>query len=100
LNLLGDVPLVAGCAISIVDVLFILLFYKPKGGMKALRTFELFIALLVFGVVACFCYELSLIEDTSVGEVFRGYVPSSALVKPKGSVQIFISSHHLHPEIL
>jgi metal iron transporter len=80
----GRIPLVAGCAISIVDVLFILLFYNPRGTMKALRGFEIFIMCLVLGVVVCFCIELSLIKDTGVGEVFRGYLPSSAIVKPKG----------------
>jgi metal iron transporter len=80
LNILIKVPLVAGCAISIVDVLIILIFYSPSGSMRALRGFEFFVALLVLGVVICFCFELSKIH-ASVGEVFHGYVPSSTLVK-------------------
>lgn len=48
--------------------------------MRALRGFEFFVALLVLGVVVCFCFELSKIH-ASVGEVFHGYVPSSTLVK-------------------
>ncbi|KAG9197640.1 hypothetical protein G6514_001208 [Epicoccum nigrum] len=80
LNILIKVPLVAGCALSIVDVLIILLFYSPSGTMRALRGFEFFVALLVLGVVVCFCFELSKIH-ASVGEVFHGYVPSSTLVK-------------------
>ncbi|EMC98358.1 hypothetical protein BAUCODRAFT_422789 [Baudoinia panamericana UAMH 10762] len=90
LNLLsnGKLPLVAGCAISIVDVLFILLFYRPNdGSMRALRAFEIFVMLLVLGVVVCFCVQLSLIRDTSVVEVFRGYLPSSALVQGQGLYQ-------------
>lgn len=86
----GHIPLVAGCAISIVDVLFILLFYHPSssgGSMRALRSFEIFVALLVLGVVVCFCFQLSLIEGVSVREVFRGYAPSSALVQGKGLYQ-------------
>jgi len=55
--------------------------------MRALRAFEFFVILLVLGVVICFCYELSKIQDTRVGEVFRGYLPSSAIVKPKGLYQ-------------
>ncbi|EOD45394.1 putative transporter protein smf2 protein [Neofusicoccum parvum UCRNP2] len=47
LNVLGNVPLVAGCAISIVDVLIILLFYNPSGSTKAVRMFEYFVMLLV-----------------------------------------------------
>lgn len=84
LNLLLNIPLVAGCAISIVDVLAILFFYKPSGSMRGLRAFEIFVMLLVLGVVICFCFQLSLIKNTSVGEVFRGYLPSSAIVQPQG----------------
>ena len=85
LNLLLNVPLVAGCAISIVDVLVILAFYRPNGSIRGLRLFELFVALLVLGVVVCFCYQLSLIGDRATArEVFRGYAPSSALVEGKG----------------
>jgi metal iron transporter len=88
LNVLLNVPLVAGCAISIVDVLIILFFYSPSGmSMRALRAFELFVALLVLGVVVCFCYQLSLIENVEVREVFRGYLPSSALTESKGLYQ-------------
>lgn len=88
LNVLLNIPLVAGCAISIVDVLVILFFYNPSGmSMRALRFFELFVALLVLGVVVCFCYQLSLVQNVGVGEVFRGYLPSSAIVESKGLYQ-------------
>ena len=39
---------------------------------------------LVLGVVVCFCIQLSYIRDTSVGEVFKGYLPSSAVVEGDG----------------
>lgn len=84
LNLLFHIPLVAGCIISILDVLIILFFYRPGKSIKAVRAFEMFVLVLVLGVVVCFCYQLSLIEDTSVAEVFRGYLPSSALVQSQG----------------
>lgn len=90
LNLLCPrIPLVAGCAISIVDVLFILIFYRPDGAsMRALRIFECGVMLLVLGVVVCFCFQLSLLPATvSAGEVFKGYLPSSALVEGKGLYQ-------------
>ncbi|TVY53070.1 Manganese transporter SMF1 [Lachnellula cervina] len=85
--LIPQIPLVAGCALSIVDVLLILLFYTPNGSMKGLRAFEIFVMFLVLGVVICFCIQLSLIKDTSVGEVFRGYIPSSAIVQSQGLYQ-------------
>jgi metal iron transporter len=75
---------VAGCAITLVDVLFLLIFYRPNGSMKGLRFFEYFVMGLVLAVVICFCIQLSLIRGQSVGEVFRGYLPSSAVVKGDG----------------
>ncbi|KAJ5942470.1 hypothetical protein N7516_002638 [Penicillium verrucosum] len=87
LNLLLHIPLVAGCAITLVDVLFILIFYRPNGKMWGLRLFEFFVMALVLGVVVCFCIQLSLIKDQSVGEVFRGYLPSSAIVQSEGLYQ-------------
>jgi metal iron transporter len=80
LNILLKVPLVAGCAISIVDVLIILVFYRPSGTMKALRAFEFFVMALVLGVVVCFAYQLSKIH-APVGDVFKGYLPSSTLIQ-------------------
>ncbi|KAJ5972329.1 uncharacterized protein N7479_002247 [Penicillium vulpinum] len=87
LNLLFNLPLVAGCAITLVDVFFILIFYRPNGKMWGLRLFEFFVMALVLGVVVCFCIQLSLIKDQSVGEVFRGYLPSSAIVQSEGLYQ-------------
>ncbi|OAQ99211.1 hypothetical protein LLEC1_07668 [Akanthomyces lecanii] len=88
LNLLiPKLPLVAGVAISIVDVMFILVFYRPDGAMKGLRLFEFGVCLLVLGVVVCFCIQLSMIKGSSVGDVFRGYVPSRQLVEPQALYQ-------------
>lgn len=85
LNLLiPQLPLVAGCALSILDVMAILFLYRPDGAMKGLRAFEVFVCVLVLGVVVCFCIQLSLIKDTGVGEVFRGYLPSGAIVQSEG----------------
>ncbi|KAK4044215.1 natural resistance-associated macrophage protein-domain-containing protein [Parachaetomium inaequale] len=82
LNLLiPQIPLVAGCALSILEVMLILLFYRPSGSMQGLRAFEYFVMLLVLAVVVCFCVELSLIRNTSAADVFRGYLPSRALVE-------------------
>ncbi|KAG9243292.1 natural resistance-associated macrophage protein-domain-containing protein [Calycina marina] len=85
--LIPQIPLVVGCALSICDVLLILLFYNPNGSMKGLRIFEMFVAALVLGVVVCFCIQLAMIEDTSVGEVFKGYLPSSAIIQSQGLYQ-------------
>ncbi|MCJ1396166.1 hypothetical protein MMC18_009055 [Xylographa bjoerkii] len=84
LNLLLKIPIVAGCALTLVDVLLILLFYNPSGSMRRLRAFEFCIVALVLAVVICFCIQLSLISNTSVGEVFMGYLPSSAVIEGQG----------------
>ncbi|KAK4229443.1 natural resistance-associated macrophage protein-domain-containing protein [Podospora fimiseda] len=82
LNLLvPKIPLVAGCALSILEVMLILVFYRPNGSMHGLRLFEYFVMMLVLTVVVCFCIQLSLIKDTTAGEVFRGYLPSKFLVE-------------------
>ncbi|KAL4821762.1 natural resistance-associated macrophage protein-domain-containing protein [Aspergillus spinulosporus] len=87
LNLLLNIPLVAGCAITLADVLFILIFYRPNGSMWGLRLFEFFVMALVLGVVICFCIQLSLIKEQSIGNVFRGYLPSPAIVQSNGLYQ-------------
>ena len=82
--MLFKIPLVAGCALTLVDVLIILLFYSPNGSIRRLRYFEFFVIALVLGVVICFIIQLSLIQDTSVGEVFKGFLPSSTIVEGSG----------------
>ncbi|KAL8763258.1 MAG: hypothetical protein Q9184_000898 [Pyrenodesmia sp. 2 TL-2023] len=84
LNLLLNIPLIAGCALTLVDVLVILIFYSPDGSMRRIRAFECFVMCLVLGVVICFCIQLSYIQHTGVGEVFKGYLPSSAVVEGEG----------------
>ena len=74
----------AGCALTIIDVLIILVFYTPKGSLRRLRFFEFFVVALVLGVVICFCIQLSFVAETSAGEVFRGYIPSAAIVRGQG----------------
>ncbi|CAM1501913.1 Fc.00g038970.m01.CDS01 [Cosmosporella sp. VM-42] len=85
LNLLiPKLPLVAGCLLSILEVVFILIFYRPDGSMRSLRSFEIFVCLMLVTVVICFCIQLSLVEDTDVGEIFRGYLPSEAIFQTQG----------------
>jgi metal iron transporter len=84
LNLLLHIPLVAGCAITVVDVLVLLLFYRPNGKMMHLRIFEYFVMFLVLGVMICFCIQLTYIHNTTASEVMKGYLPSSAVVKGNG----------------
>lgn len=59
--------------------------------MWGLRLFEYFVMALVLAVVICFCIQLALIQDQSVREVFRGYVPSSAVVQSEGYVPVCLN---------
>lgn len=61
--------------------------------MKGLRLFEYFVMALVLAVVVCFCIQLSLIKDTAVATVFRGYLPSSQLVESNAYAPCLLKSY-------
>lgn len=84
LNILFNIPLVAGVAITIVDVLIVLVAYKPNGSLKAVRWFEYAVAALVLAVVVCFGIELSKIQNTTFGEIMSGFLPSRTVVVDRG----------------
>jgi metal iron transporter len=84
INLLcPKIPLIAGCALSVVDALFILFFYRPDGKLGVLRAFEVFIGALVLGVVVCFCIDLSKVS-ADAGQVFKGFLPSRTVFVSEG----------------
>lgn len=85
--LIPKIPLVAGCALAIVDTLFILFFYRPDGSLKGLRAFEFFIAVFVIAVFICFCIELSIITGTTARHVFAGFLPSREIFVSSGLYQ-------------
>jgi metal iron transporter len=86
INLLFKVNIVIAVGLTILDVVFVVIFYRPKGESKGLKAFEYFVAGLVLTVVISFCVELSLLKNTNVGDVFLGYLPSLALVQGNGLV--------------
>ncbi|PHH77848.1 hypothetical protein CDD83_4073 [Cordyceps sp. RAO-2017] len=85
--LIPQLPMPAACALAFLDVMAILFFYRPDGTIRGLRLFEAFVSLLVLGVIVCFCIQLSMIKGTSVGTVFRGYLPSKAIIESEGIYQ-------------
>ncbi|TDZ17073.1 Manganese transporter SMF1 [Colletotrichum orbiculare MAFF 240422] len=85
--LIPQLPLLACVILTIVDVAFIVLFYRPDGSMRGLRLFEIGVCFLVLGVVVCFCIQLSLIQNTTVGQVFRGFLPSASIIQNQGLYQ-------------
>jgi metal iron transporter len=72
-----------GCAISVADTLFILLFYKPDGGLRKLRAFECFVSIFVIGIFIMYCIELSYVS-APVADVLDGYVPSREIFVSDG----------------
>ncbi|SSD61991.1 related to Manganese transporter SMF1 [Saccharomycodes ludwigii] len=91
LNVLMHIPLPAGVVITLVDVLFVLIAYKPSCcSAKLIRLFEYVVALLVFTVFICFIINLALLPKTpqnNVRKVLRGYVPSRQMFENNGIIQ-------------
>ncbi|KAK6525637.1 hypothetical protein TWF281_010691 [Arthrobotrys megalospora] len=84
-----SIPLPAACAISLVDTLSILFFYRPWGALRWLRAFEFFIASIVFATVICLIYLLALIdtEEAPAGQVFLGFLPSRTVFVGEGLLE-------------
>ncbi|KAK0743123.1 NRAMP family [Schizothecium vesticola] len=76
-----NVPLTAGCALSMVPVLLIVFLYVPQEALGCLRMFGFLVMAFIVFIAVCFSTELALIKDTSAADVFRGYLPSAALVE-------------------
>lgn len=58
LNILLGIPLPIGVVLTVIDVLIVLMAYKPNGDLKLIRYFELFVSFLVICTVICFAIEL------------------------------------------
>lgn len=86
LNILIRVPLPAGVVITIVDVLVVLAAYRAHSPRAHfIRYFEYAVLTLVFAVVVCFAVEMAYLPHTvSVGEVFRGFLPSHQMFSGSG----------------
>ncbi|KAF8338733.1 natural resistance-associated macrophage protein-domain-containing protein [Cantharellus anzutake] len=85
LNLLskGRLPLPAGVAITLIDVVVILFFYQRDGtqGVTKTQIFEAGIAVLVIALATCLSMELAKITGVTVGEVLKGYIPSATIFR-------------------
>ncbi|KAH3688504.1 hypothetical protein WICPIJ_000494 [Wickerhamomyces pijperi] len=85
LEILFGIDIVYGVLITILDVLVILLFYKPESNsMRNVRAFEFFVGLFVLATCVCFGIELCKIDVQDPWEIARGYLPSTALLEEKG----------------
>lgn len=85
LQILFGIPLFFGVILTVVDVLLVLLLYRPNGPMFIIRIFEAFITVLVGGTVICFIIELCQIAPmTSFQEVMEGFLPSKDVFQGDG----------------
>lgn len=84
INPLFKINLIVCVGLTILDVFFVLLFYRPKGESKSLKVYECFVGGLVITVITSFCVELAFIKNTKAVDVFEGSLPSDALLKGNG----------------
>ncbi|SMN18469.1 similar to Saccharomyces cerevisiae YHR050W SMF2 Divalent metal ion transporter involved in manganese homeostasis [Maudiozyma saulgeensis] len=84
LNILFDVPLALGVVLTVIDVLIVLMAYKPNGSMKWIRIFEAFVSFLVVMTVICFGIELFYADLGPAKEIFKGFLPSRAVIDADG----------------
>lgn len=85
LNILFKLPLFAGVLITIIDVLVVLMAYRPNGPLFFIRIFELFVTILVAATVVCFAIELYQVShDQTISfntwEVLKGFLPNRDVV--------------------
>ena len=83
LNILFKIPLVAGVAITMIDVLIVLFAWRPDGSMRAVRIFEIGVALLVVMVIGCFIALLTKTKG-SASAILKGYLPNSTAFSSEG----------------
>lgn len=85
LNILFNTPLILGVLLTVIDVLIVLMAYRPKGPLIFVRIFEAFVSVLVTATVICFGVELYQVSsddtiDFKIGEVFKGFLPNEKVI--------------------
>ncbi len=84
LDILFHIPLVYGLCLTIVDVLVILIVYRPNSSMNITRIFEGLVSFFVILTCICFVFELNAVNIPDTREVWKGFLPSKALTEEKG----------------
>lgn len=85
LEILFKIPLIWGVLMTVLDVLVILIAYRPEtNSMRNVRGFEIFVSIFVFLTVVCFVLELFKISVPNKLTLFRGFLPSKELTEEKG----------------
>lgn len=99
LNILLHIPLPAGVVLTMVDVLLVLMAYRPEGSLRGIRLFEFGVSLLVLAVVVCFSTMLAKLSVPAT-DVLRGYLPNkvaftSGVYESVGIVGATVMPHSL-----
>ncbi|KAH3675419.1 hypothetical protein WICMUC_002708 [Wickerhamomyces mucosus] len=85
LEILFNIPFFYGIILTILDVLIVLLAYKPDShSMRNVRSFEIFVGIFVLATCVCFVIELTKIDVKSHWDLFKGFLPSKQLTEEKG----------------
>ncbi|SEM69390.1 Nramp family divalent metal transporter [Paenibacillus sp. OV219] len=74
LNLLFGIPLIAGVAITVLDVLLVLLLQN-----KGFRYIEALVIVLIVTIGGCFLIEIFW-SQPEIGAVMKGFIPSSQII--------------------
>ncbi len=74
LNLLFDIPLVAGVLITVLDVMIVLALLH-----RGFRRLEALVVSLIVIIGGCFAYEIA-VSSPPLAAIARGFVPSSQIV--------------------
>lgn len=83
LNILFSIPLFAGVLLTVVDVIVVLMAYRPNGPLLFVRLFESFVSILVLATVVCFAIELFQVSKEphfSAIEVLKGFLPNEDVI--------------------
>lgn len=97
LNILFNLPLFVGVIVTVVDVIVVLMAYRPNGPLLFVRIFESFVSVLVAATVVCFGIELAQVAkqpNFSIAEVMKGFLPNPKIVdtsEREGGNGLFLS---------
>ncbi|KAH3660577.1 hypothetical protein OGAPHI_007163 [Ogataea philodendri] len=79
-NILFGLPLLGGVLLTFLDIIFVLMAYRPNGPLVVIQVFEAAVGVLVLGTVVCFIIELvNVSPSTNWKAVFRGFLPSKEI---------------------
>lgn len=89
LQILFGIPLTWGVILTVLDVLIILIFYRPEAqSMKRVRIFEFCVGLLVCATCFCFLLEMFKISVPNKLTLMKGFLPSKVIFEDQQALYI------------